>query len=194
MCNFSTGEMKLFVISSLQILALTATQSVLPQGTLGKKNIMGSSPEMHNSKAEGQEYCKSVQQDKTQVKRPINEGIPMSQSPIPAKKKEQDFPIHSSQTEISINEEILISHNPPICQSSPTEGDQHKHASPLPPQKMSQHFDCAKPSGDWENLTVRQEKENKDAIWTLQLEGDFEAFTSRASVVIVYFYKNSKAN
>lgn len=38
------------------------------------------------------------------------------------------------------------------------------------------------------------EEDENDAVWVLRQEGDLETFTNRGSVVIVYFYRNSKYN
>ncbi|XP_063868800.1 thioredoxin domain-containing protein 16-like isoform X3 [Scylla paramamosain] len=175
------GKMKLFVILSLQLLILTAQS----QRILGNKNSLSSSVERDSNKAEGKEYSKNSHQNKIRDKRPTQDEVASTLTLTEV--KEHDLPVQSSQTKIS-SEEILITHNPREHQS--TEGNQYKNASPSSKGKMS-HHDSAKPNEEWDHPKPRQGKEKRDAVWTLHEDGDFEAFTSRTSVVIVYFYRNS---
>ncbi|MPC60587.1 hypothetical protein E2C01_054639 [Portunus trituberculatus] len=173
--------MKLFGILSLQLLILT----IHSQRTFGNKDSLSSSVERDSKKAGGKEYSKNSQHNKIQDKGPTQDQVILNLTLTEVEK--HDLQLQSSQTRIS-SERILVNRN--LQEHQSTEGNQYRNASPSPKRKMSQ-YNSAKSNEEWDQLTSRQGKENRDVVWTLHEDGDFEAFTSRAPVVIVYFYRNS---
>lgn len=84
-------------------------------------------------------------------------------------------------------------------QLSPSESEQHKTAADSPDEKIKQYSEGIERSGKLSQSAEggkaeKEEEEEDDALWVLHQEGDLETFTNRGSVVIVYFYKNSKDN
>lgn len=173
--------MKLFMMLSFQLLILAAHS----QSTLGNKNGMSSSMIRDRNKADGKEYRKNSQQNKVQDNSPARDDV--APTVTLTEEKKHDFRVKSSQTKIS-NEEILSTHNSHVYQAS--EGNHHKNVSPSSKGKTS-HHEKAKSNEEWDHPMPRKGKENSDAVWALHEDGDFEAFTSRSSVVIVYFYRKS---
>ena len=138
-----------------------------PEGTNNGKESLCSSAEKHTSKAEGQEHCWSAQQNEMQKMNPTQDELGLLSQPLTIAEKREH--------------EVLITDNHGVHQSPPTKADHHHHhhhSASSTQEKRPQHSDSTKPNEQGDHLAAWPDKGSQDAVWRLQQEGDFEAFTS----------------